>query len=190
MILLNTLAWHFSQKNCFNRVIHEFSRLGGESGQFRHNRASNPELGMKILQSKITGTQTSFPKSLIPAFLFPERRHCSYLYNYYNYSSTICIKCISCLDLVKFHYFANSTERGWDRRWKQAQRQGEELVTLLVTLISKGWFNNEADPRVMGRVVWPVDFRVKTCVAWIEGCQYPKYLGPWRGPFYIIMFDP
>jgi hypothetical protein len=72
---------------------------------------------------------------------------------------------ISCWDLVKFHYFADTTERG-DRGWKQAQRPGEELVTLLVTLISKGWVDDEADPRVMGRVVWPMDFGLKTCVPW------------------------
>jgi len=56
---------------------------------------------MKILQNEITGTQTSFSTnfgaklSFILSFLFPERFHwcytyfhCSYLYNYYNYSST------------------------------------------------------------------------------------------------------
>jgi len=54
--------------------------------------------------------------------------HYSYLHNYYNYSRTLCIKCwylsISYWDLKKFHYFADTTERGvWG--WKEAQRQGE-----------------------------------------------------------------
>jgi hypothetical protein len=88
------------------RVIHKVRRLGGENGQFRLNRASNMWLGMKILQNKITGTQTSFSSnfgcklSCILSFLFPERLHfgyiyfpCSYLYACYNYSQTLCIKC-------------------------------------------------------------------------------------------------
>jgi hypothetical protein len=63
---------------------------------------------MKILQRLITGTQTSFPTnfgggklSFILSFLFPECLlhccciyfHCSYLYNCYNYSGTLCINC-------------------------------------------------------------------------------------------------
>ncbi len=36
--------------------------------------------------------------------------------------------------IVKFPYFADTTERG-DRGWKEAQRQGEERVTLGLTLM-------------------------------------------------------
>jgi hypothetical protein len=59
---------------------------GGKNGQFWHNRASNAELWMKILQSEITGTQTSFSTnfggkmSFILSFIFPERFHCCYIY--------------------------------------------------------------------------------------------------------------
>jgi hypothetical protein len=51
-----------TQKTILNiKVIHKVRRLGGgENGQFQHNSASNMKLGMKILQDKITGTQTSF----------------------------------------------------------------------------------------------------------------------------------
>jgi len=62
----------------FNRVIHKVARLGIENGQFRHNRAGNAQLGMKILQNEITVTQTSFPTnfggklSFILSFLFPQ----------------------------------------------------------------------------------------------------------------------
>jgi hypothetical protein len=55
------------------KVIRTGRRLGGENGQFRHNRASNVEPG--ILQNKITRRQTSFPTnfagklSFIPSFL-------------------------------------------------------------------------------------------------------------------------
>ncbi len=63
------------------------------------------------------------------------RSHSSCLYNYNNYSRTLCIKSwVSYWDLIKFHYFAYSTERG-DRGWKQAQRQGEDRVTLQITLL-------------------------------------------------------
>jgi hypothetical protein len=43
-----------------NKLICKVRRLGGKNGQFRHNKASNAELGNDILQNKITGTQTSF----------------------------------------------------------------------------------------------------------------------------------
>jgi len=68
---------------CHNRVILKVRRSGGENGQFRHNRASNSELGAKSLQKEITETQTSFSTnfgsklSFILCFLFPERLHCS-----------------------------------------------------------------------------------------------------------------
>jgi hypothetical protein len=48
-----------------NRVFRKVRRLGDENGQFRHNMASNAELGLKILQKEITGTQTSFPPILV-----------------------------------------------------------------------------------------------------------------------------
>jgi hypothetical protein len=48
-----------------NRVIRKVSRLGGENGQFWHNRASNPKLGMKILQDEIIGLTLVFPAILV-----------------------------------------------------------------------------------------------------------------------------
>jgi hypothetical protein len=42
---------------------------------------------------------------------------------------------ISSWDLIKCPYFAETTERG-DRGWNQAERQGEDIVTLRITLIS------------------------------------------------------
>jgi hypothetical protein len=104
------------------RVIHQFTQLGGENGQFLHNRPSNAWLGMKILQNKIElsvksgdlGVRTMMddcdPKLVFPpsklsfilSFLFPERLHscyvqiyfdCSYVNDYYNYSWTLYIKC-------------------------------------------------------------------------------------------------
>jgi len=61
-------------------------RLGGKKGQFRHNRASNVEMRMKILQYEITGAQTSFSTNFggrlrfILSFLFSERLYCCYIY--------------------------------------------------------------------------------------------------------------
>ncbi len=65
--------------------------------------------------------------------------HCSSLYNYYNYSQTMCIKCwsfsISHPDLIKFPYFADTTERG-DRGRKQRRYGMEQRMTLPITLLS------------------------------------------------------
>jgi hypothetical protein len=44
---------------------------------------------------------------------------------------------ISYWDLIKCPYFADSTERG-DRGWKEAQRQGEDRVSLWITLLWDG----------------------------------------------------
>jgi hypothetical protein len=92
---------------------------------------------MKILQKEITETQTNFSTnfgrklSFILCFIFPERLyccyiyfHCSYLYNYYSYSRTLCIKCISYPDQIKFPYFADTTETG-DRGAKAEEMVGE-----------------------------------------------------------------
>jgi len=42
---------------------------------------------------------------------------------------------ISYWDLIRYLYFADITERG-DRGWKEAQRQGEDRVNLLITLMN------------------------------------------------------
>ncbi len=42
------------------KVIHNVWRLGGENGQFRHNRGIKCIIGNEISQNEITGTQTSF----------------------------------------------------------------------------------------------------------------------------------
>jgi len=128
-----------------SRVNGKVGRLGHKNGQFRHNRASNTELGMKILQNKILGTQISFSTnfggklSSILSFLFSERLHCCFLYNYCKYSRTCALKMmsfsISYWDLIQFPYFADTIERG-DSGWKQAQREGEDSVTLEITLVS------------------------------------------------------
>jgi len=46
---------------------------------------------------------------------------------------------ISYWDLLKCLYFADTTERG-DRGWKEAQRQGEDRVTVQITLLCP-WFD-------------------------------------------------
>jgi len=71
--------------------------------------------------------------------------HCSYLYSYYIIPLKPCALnaeiqrfvlsfSISYWDLIKFPYFTDSTKRGV-RRWKEAQRQGEDRVNLRISLL-------------------------------------------------------
>jgi len=53
---------------------------------------------------------------------------------------------ISYSDLIKYLYFADTVERG-DRAWKEAERQGEDRVTLQITLI-ENWYWLLVFPRV------------------------------------------
>jgi hypothetical protein len=79
---------------------------------------------MKYLQSQIIGIQTNFcikfgdKLNFMLSFLFCECLHwyyiynqCSYLYNYYNYSQTLCTECWY-WNLIKKMYFADTVERG------------------------------------------------------------------------------
>jgi hypothetical protein len=71
--------------------------------------------------------------------------HSSYLYNHYNYLEACALNAefqhfvlswsISYWDLIKCPYFADTTERV-NRGWKEAQRQGEDRVTLRIPLTS------------------------------------------------------
>jgi hypothetical protein len=54
--------------------------------------------------------------------------------NYYNYSRTLCIECISYSDLIKFHYFADTIERG-DRGVKAEEIGVKKRVTFRRTLM-------------------------------------------------------
>jgi hypothetical protein len=77
----------------------------------------------------------------------------SYLYNYYNYSRTLCIKCwvsVFRTELQRFilwfnkmsFTFADTTERG-DRGWKEAQIQGyfTHKICLFAYLRDSGYPN-------------------------------------------------
>jgi hypothetical protein len=78
----------------------------------------------------------------------PERLHCCYidfhcsdLYSYYNSSRTLCIKCWDSAFrtefqhfILRFPYFTDTTKRGV-RRWKTGWRQGEDRVTLRISLM-------------------------------------------------------
>ncbi len=88
--------------------------------------------------------------SFILSFPFPELCcyiyfQCSYLYNYYNKSRTLCIKCTTTIVNLKpcalnaefQHFILRFTiplKRG-DRGSKEAQRQGEDRVALWITLL-------------------------------------------------------
>jgi hypothetical protein len=75
----------------------EVPQLGGKNSQFQHNRTSNMEGGMKILQDEITGTQTSFSTNFgsKPSFLPPQSFFLSastaapYIFTAPSYTTTI-----------------------------------------------------------------------------------------------------
>jgi hypothetical protein len=109
----------------------------------------------KFYTSKVTSTQTSFftnfgsKLSFILSFLFfwasPLLLH---IFSPARTCPTTIISLepcalkaefqhfISYLNLIKFPYFADTTEREKDRGWKPAQRQGEDRVTLEITLLA------------------------------------------------------
>jgi hypothetical protein len=60
--------------------------------------------------------------------------HCSYLYKYYNYSRTLCSKC----------WISSVFRRGW----KQARREGEDRVTLQISLL---------DSSIVYYKIWKMD---------------------------------
>ncbi len=89
--------------------------------------------------------------SFILSFRFPERLHCCYIYFHCSKCTTTIISLETCAlnaefehfllrcsisywDLIKCPYFADTTERG-DGGWKEAQTQGEDRVTLRITLL-------------------------------------------------------
>jgi hypothetical protein len=114
---------------------------------------------MKILQNKITGTQIIFSPILVVNwvwsclfFFVSASTAATYVFTALTCTTTIislvlaltCITTIISLrpcaysDLIEFHYYVDTTKRG-DRRWKQTQRQGENKVTFLITLIFVGF---------------------------------------------------
>jgi hypothetical protein len=63
------------------------------------------------------------------------------MYRYYNYSQTLCIRTLnsnmSYPDWMQFHYFLDVSDlrlKGGVWGWKEAQRQGEDRVTLWTSL--------------------------------------------------------
>jgi hypothetical protein len=83
---------HHSENNLVKFLLHikvicKVRRLGGENGQFWHNRGIKCWTGNEILQNETTtGTQTSFSTNLvsklsfIPSFLSPQCLHWCYIY--------------------------------------------------------------------------------------------------------------
>ncbi len=107
--LRTTGGFSLREKRTHIEVICKVRRLGSENGQFLHNRASNVKLGMKFYkmkQMKQLGPKLVFPPILVingissPLSFFLSAStsathifHRSYLYNYYNYFRSLCIKC-------------------------------------------------------------------------------------------------
>ncbi len=106
----------------------------------RKTQHHNPEFGPKCATF---GAKLSFIL-FWPVLLFPERLHwchiyfhCSHMYNHYIYLQPCVLNAIKTFsisypDLIKLPYFA---DREWrDRGWKEAQRLGEDRMTLRKTL--------------------------------------------------------
>jgi hypothetical protein len=149
---LHLCGWHI-------RVILKVRKRQHQNPEFGCKRGEKP--AKKYISIKGGDTQKTInfggKLSFICLLLLCDRLDCcyvlydwSYMYRYYNYSRTLCIKCwllalplslfvfggiqrISYPDFIKFPYFANETERGvWV--WKEAQRQGENRVTFWISL--------------------------------------------------------
>ncbi len=121
-----------------NRIAVLLIEICVKSGK---DRVSTPSLVihrvrfLKKLQKSSENHQ--FFLSFTLSFFFPERLHCcyidfhcSYLYNYYNSSRTLCIKCRDSAFrtefqhfILRFPYFTDTTKRG-------GERQGQDTVTL------------------------------------------------------------
>jgi len=107
---------------------------------------------VKILQNEITETQTSFDTnfggklSFIPSILFPEGLHCchtTYIFTDPTWSTTIITLEPCAFNLwapsrtdvvnlyIRFSTLRDTIEIG-DRRWKQAQREGEREGNFMV----------------------------------------------------------
>jgi hypothetical protein len=70
--------------------------------------------------------------------------------------------CISYWDFIKFPYFADTTERG-DRWWNEAQRQGEDTMTLPITLVCKefdDWVRKSSGSDEVGYILTPTAYEV------------------------------
>jgi len=100
---MNILAMNVYKLVYINRDIRKV--------KFRHNRASNTELGMKILQNEITGTQISFctnfcdKLSVILSFLSLERLHCCYKYFHCFSCTTTTVSVKPCALNAEFQHF-------------------------------------------------------------------------------------
>ncbi len=61
---------------------------------------------------------------------------------------------ISLWDSMEFHYFADTTERADRGGWKQAQRQGEDRMTLRISLLFSFWLFISS--QLLAKLVWNI----------------------------------
>ncbi len=98
-----TMSKSRNLKNCaYNKVVHKVRGTRMASFGIMEHQMLNWESNFTKAKNWTQTRKLSF----IPSSLFPQRLHCcyiyfywSYLYNYYNYSRTLCIKC---WDFIKF----------------------------------------------------------------------------------------
>jgi hypothetical protein len=91
---------------------------------------------------------------------------------------------ISYWHLTKTPYFVDTTERGGDRGWKRAQRQGEDRVTFQITCMSNFSFNltKKRDMKLLLLLKWAI-FHPLMCW-WVL-----ILLSPDEGPSYFIIWS-
>jgi hypothetical protein len=122
-------GWHIKVFSKVRKTQHQNPEFGPKAGEIQKRTLAEFHL--------VLGPSCPFPKRLhcfSTLYVWNKREYplrcysyfcCSHLYDYYNYSGTLCIKywffTISYPDLIKFHYFADLSQRG-HRGWKDAQR--------------------------------------------------------------------
>jgi hypothetical protein len=132
-----------------NRVILKVRKTQHQNPEFGHTQGEIQKKNSKKVHQHSTGDETQKTinfggkLSFIVSFLFPERRHCCYIYFKpralnAEFQHFIVSCSVSYWDSIKCLHFVDTSERG-DRGWKEAQRQGyfTDIRYILVRYQSK-----------------------------------------------------
>jgi hypothetical protein len=150
--------WVIPSCSIYDRVIHKVRKRQHQNPEFGHTQCEiNKKLAKKYISIQ-RGMKLRKPSVLVVnwvssclSFFLSASTAATYIFTSLSYTTTIIslvpralnaefqhfiLSCsISYWDLIKYPYFADTTERG-DRGWKEAQRQGEDRVNLRITLMN------------------------------------------------------
>jgi len=149
--------WTFVQNMLSNRVIHKIIKTQHQNPKFGHTQGEIKKKPAKKHISIQQGMKLRKPSILVVnwvssrlSFFLNASTATIYIFTDPNKTTTVIslepgalnaefqhfiLSCsILCWDLIKCPYFVDTTERG-ERGWKRAQRQGEDRVTLQITLM-------------------------------------------------------